>query len=233
MKTLLLFLAILVCFSWSKEKQDVEVPINIGVGPAFFWIPGVVGRDLHLGAKFDLYAVITPKMLHEHQNKIPAKYKKYVNMEEEMHVTMLWMTLIPKYLIISPGPEAEGSIYGGLWSIIGISGNFFKNNLIELKGEAVLPTISYIYTNAPKNDPHTQHLFGIGAMLRLGNTIKFSENFLATLAYGHNFNLPLPTLGPIPSNTYKEEAKTAEQRWLQTGILSLVFHFRFGIKQKI
>jgi len=231
MKTLILFLALLVSFSWSKEKQEVEVPINIGVGPAFFWIPGVVGRELHPGAKLDLYAVITPKMLQEHENKIPSKYKKYVNMEEEMHITMLWMTLIPKYLIISPG--AESSIYGGLWSIIGLSGNFLKTNLIELKWEAVLPTISYLYTNAPKNAPDTQHLLGIGAMLRLGNTIKFSENFLATLSYGHNFNLPLPALDPIPNNTYKEEAKTAEQRWLQTGVLSLVFHFRFGVKQKI
>jgi len=229
MKPLILFIALLVSFSWSKEKQEVEVPINIGVGPAFFWIPGVAGRELHPGAKFDLYAVITPKMLQEHQNKIPAKYKKYVNMDEEMHFTLLWMTLIPKYIIISPGDES--SIYGGLWSIIGISGNFVKNNLIELKGEAVLPTISYLYTNAQKNDPHTQHLLGIGAMLRLGNTIKFSENFLATLAYGHNFNLPLPALDPIPNNTYKEEAKT--ERWLQTGVLSLVFHFRFNTKQKI
>jgi len=224
------FLAILVSLSWSKEKQEVEVPINIGVGPAFFWIPGVVGRELHPGAKFDLYAVITPKMLQENENKIPKKYKKYVNMEEEMHITMLWMTLIPKYLIISPGEES--SIYGGLWSIIGLSQKFLKTNLIELKGEVVLPTISYLYTNAPKNDPHTQHLLGIGAMLRLENTIKFSEKFLTTLAYGHNFNLPLPALDPIPNNTYKEEAK-AEQRWLQTGILSLVFHFRFDIKQKV
>jgi hypothetical protein len=230
MKTLILFLALLVSFSWSKEKKEVEVPINIGVGPAFFWIPGVAGRELHPGAKFDLYAVITPKILHENENKIPKKYKKYVNMDEEMHIAPLWMTLIPKYLIISPG--AENSIYGGLWSIFGLSYNFLRTNLIELEGEVVLPTISYLYTNAQKNDPETQHLLGIGAMLRLGNTIKFSEKFLATLAYGHNFNLPLPALDPLPNNTYKE-AKTDEQRWFQTGVLSLVFHFRFNIKQKI
>jgi hypothetical protein len=226
-----LFLVILVSLSWSKEKQEVEVPINIGIGPAFFWIPGVVGRELHPGAKFDLYAVITPKMLHEHENRIPKKYKKYVNMEKEMHVISLWMMLLPKYLIISPG--AESSIYGGLWSFLGLSNTFLKNNLIELDGELVLPTISYLYTKAQKNAPNTQHLLGIGAMLRLANTIKFSEKFLATLAYGHNFNIPFPALGPIPNNTYKEEAKTSEQRWFQAGVLSLVFHYRFNIKQKI
>ena len=231
MKIFVLFFVVLVSFSWSKEKQEVEVPINIGIGPAFFWIPGVVDRELHPGAKFDLYAVITPKLLHENENKIPKKYKKYVNMDHEMHMTQMWMIIIPKYLIISPG--AESSIYGGLWSILGISEIFLDNNFMELKADLLLPTISYIYTNdVKKNDPDTQHLFGIGAMLRLANTIKFSENFLTTLAYGHNLNLPLPALSPIPNNTYKEEAKT-EQRWLQTGILSLVFHYRFNIKQKI
>jgi len=232
MRVLVLFFIILVSFSWSKEKQEVEVPINVGIGPAFFWIPGVVGRELHPGVKFDLYAVITPKILQEHENKIPKKYKKYVNMEEEMQVIPLWMALFPKYLIISPGTKS--SIYGGFWSFFGISGTFLKNNILELGGELVLPTISYLYTNAQKNAPDTQHLLGIGAMLRLENTIKFSEKFLATLAYGHNFNIPLPSLDPIPNNTYKEEAKTSEKRWLQTGVLSLVFHFRFfSIKQEI
>jgi len=232
MKIFVLFFVILVSLSWSKEKKEVEVPINIGVGPAFFWIPGVVDRELHPGAKFDLYAVITPKIMHENENKIPKKYKKLVNMDEEMHISPLWMAIVPKYLIISPG--AESSIYGGLWSILGISEIFLSNNFTKLEANLLLPTISYLYaTDAKKNAPDTQHLFGIGAMLRLANTITFSEKFLTTLAYGHNFNLPLPTLGPIPNNTYKEEAKTSEQRWLQTGVLSLVFHFRFNIKQKI
>jgi len=106
-----------------------------------------------------------------------------------------------------------------------------NNDLIELKGGLALPNVFYIYTHAPKNAPNGQHLFGLGAMPRIENTIKFSEKFLATLAYGHNFNIPLPPW--LPDNIYKEEGKT-EQRWLQTGVLSLVFHFRFlSIKQKI
>ena len=232
MRVLVLFFVIFASFSWSRQKQEVEIPINIGIGPTFFWIPGVVGRELHPGAKLDLYAVVTPKMLHEHENKIPKQYKKYVNLDEEMHLTQIWMIIIPKYLIISP--VAESSIYGGLWYFLGIAGNFLDNNFMQLSWELDLPTISYLYTNAPKNDPNTQHLLGIGAMLRLENTIKFSEKFLATLAYGHNLNIPFPSLKPLPNNTYIEKAKSSEQRWFQTGVLSLVFHFRFlDIKQKI
>jgi hypothetical protein len=232
LRILAIFLGLLASFSWSKEKQEVEVPINIGVGPAYFWIPGVVGRSLHPGAKLDLYAVITPQMLKEHENKIPKKYKKYVNMEEEMHIKPIWMLLFPKYLVISPG---ESSIYGGFWYFLSLAGNLLKSNRVELEWELVLPTVSYLYTDAKKNNPDTQHLFGLGAMLRIENTIKFSESFLATLAYGHNFNAPLSYLElKLPDNAYKEEGRTSERQWIQTGVLSLVFHFRFlSIKEKI
>jgi len=230
MKILILLLVLLVSLSWSKEKQKVEVPINIGVGPAFFWIPGVVGRELHSGTKFDFYEILTSKMQKENENKTPKKYKKFENKKEEIHFSPLWMSFIPKYLIISPG--AENSIYGGIWSFLSIEETIFDNKFIKLDAEVVLPTISYLYTNAQKNAPNTQHLLGIGAMLRYNNTIRFNEKFLATLAYGHNFNLPLFTIGPIPNNTYKEANTSERQQWFQTGVLSLVFHFRFNTKQK-
>jgi hypothetical protein len=232
MRFLILFLGLLASFSWSKEKQEVKVPINVGAGPAFFWIPGIAGRELHTGAKFDLYAVITPEILKEYENKIPKKYKKFVNVEKEMYITPIWIMLLPKYLIISPGDE--GSIYGGLWSFLSMSSDFFNSKHVEFGLELVLPTISYLYANAKKNEPDAQHLWGIGAMLRLANTVKFSENFLATLAYGHNFNIPLSYLGvPSPNNAYKEEGENSRRQWIQTGVLSLVFHFRFSTKQKI
>jgi len=233
MRKFFLFLALLASFSWSKEKQEVEVPINIGVGPAIFWIPGVTDRELHTGAKLDLYAVITPKLLHEHENKIPKKYKKFVNMDEEMRVMPLWMIFVPEYLIISPG--AENYIYGGLWSFLKMSDDFFKSEHLELEWSVVLPTLSYIYANDKKNEPDGQHLWGVGLMLQVASTIRFSDNFLVTLAYGHNFNAPLQFFGfPSPNNSYEEEGKGARQQWIQTGVLSLVLHFRFfNVKQKI
>jgi hypothetical protein len=226
MKIFVLFLIILVSLSWAKkEKREVDVPVNIGIGPAFFLIPrGVVGKELHTGAKLDLYAVITPELMKENKNKIPKKFKNYVSTEEESHMVPLWMVIIPKYVIISP--EANHSIYGGLWSIVGVSRSTHLNKSVELEGDLILPTISYLYTDAKKNDPDVQHLVGVGAMIRGGCTMRFSKKFLSTLAYGHNFNV-LPI-----GNIYKEEGKD-EQRWFQAGALSLVFHYRFDTKQKI
>ncbi|MDR2731942.1 MAG: hypothetical protein LBB36_01855 [Fibromonadaceae bacterium] len=210
----ILFFVILVSFSWSKTGQEVEVPINVGVGPALFWIPGVVDRELHTGAQLKLYAVLTPKILQENKDKIPKKYRKYVNMDEEMHISPIWLALIPEYLVISPGEE--NSIYGGLWSLFSISMNIWKTQKIRLDGKLTLPTITYLYAYE-KNEPDTQHILGAGAILKLENTIQFSENFLTTLAYGHNFNIAL---------------NTGEQ-WFHAGVLSLVFHFRFNSMHKI
>jgi hypothetical protein len=147
-------------------------------------------------------------MLQENENKIPKQYKKYVNMEKEMHITQIWMMIIPEYLVISPGEQ--GSIYGGIWSGISITHGFVDNKIIELQAKLTLPTITYLYAN--------EHIAGLGTMLRLENTIKFSEKFLTTLAYGHNFNISVPVF----------------VSFLRAGVLSLVFHFRFiNVKQKI
>ncbi|MCL2261078.1 MAG: hypothetical protein FWC15_06975 [Fibromonadales bacterium] len=214
-------LLVLTSFSWAqKAKKEIEIPINIGIGPAFFWIPGVVDRELHTGAQLNLYAVLTPKILQENQNKIPKQYKKYVNLENEMHISPIWMTLIPEYLVISPGED--NSIYGAFWPIIGVSMDFVKTERIELKA-VLTPTISYLYAFEDK-EPDSQHIVGAGLFLRLANTIRFSDNFLTTLAYGHDFAVVL---------NERLLHSITKDHFFHAGVLSLVFHFRFGVMQKI
>jgi hypothetical protein len=62
MRKAFFILAIFVSFSFAKAGQEIEVPINIGIGSAFFWIPGVVEREIHTGGQLALYAVLTPKI---------------------------------------------------------------------------------------------------------------------------------------------------------------------------
>jgi hypothetical protein len=231
LKIAFLIFLILVSISWAKAKE-YEVPLNIGIGPALFWIPGIVGRELHPAVKFDVYAVLSPKILKENWDEIPMIYKQFANKETEMRIEPIFGMFLPKYVIVSPG--AKNSIYGGLWSILNITQNFLYYKNVELEGELTLPTITYLSASAEKNDPFEQSLFGIGAMLKLASTVKFSEKFLAKLTYGHIFNASLPTIGNLKSNTYREKDKSEEQRWFQAGVLSLVFNFRFiNIKQKI
>ncbi|MCL2207910.1 MAG: hypothetical protein FWB90_07455 [Fibromonadales bacterium] len=220
-KITLLFIFILASLSLAqKTKKEVEIPINIGVGPALFWIPGVVDRELHTGAQLKFYGVLTPKLLQENQNKIPKQYKKYVNLEEEMHVFPIWMMLIPEYLVISPGED--NSIYGAFWPIVGVSMSFVKTERIKLKA-LFMPTISYIYAYGD-DDPDTQHIVGAGLLLKLENTIKFSDNFLITLAYGHDFAIKL---------NERLLHSITKDHFFQTGVLSMLLNFRFGMTQKI
>jgi len=215
----LFFIIILTSASWAQtgktKKTEIEIPVNIGIGPALFWIPGVVDRELHTGAQLELYAAITPKVLQENKNKIPKKYQKYVSMEDELHIRPLWLGLIPKYIVISPGEE--NSMYGAIWSFFGLGINLWKNKLIKSDLSVNLPSITYLYAYGD-NDPDSQHIVGAGGLLKFENTFHFSESFLATLAYAHNFNIPFITTG---------------DKFIHSGILSLVFNFRFGMMQKI
>ncbi|MDR1759505.1 MAG: hypothetical protein LBR60_03150 [Fibrobacter sp.] len=225
-QVLFLFLLILVSLAGAvpREKIEIEIPLNVGVGPAFFWIPGVTGRVFHPGLQIEPYAVITPKVLQDNKEKIPMKYRKFLKTREDIHLAPLWMALIPNYIVISPG--SENAVYGGIWSLFSLSTNLWEASRAKIQGQLILPTLSYLYTHSEENYPLTQHLFGVGAMLRLSANFKFSENFLATLAYAHDFKLPLPL------NTYKTN-ENAKRDWIHTGILSLVFHFRFPITQEI
>lgn len=222
---LFLFFLILPSFSFAlRNKVEIEIPMNIGVGPAFFWIPGLSDRTFHPGFQIAPYAVITPKVLQDHKEKIPMKYRKHLKSRQDIHVAPLWMAFIPSYIIISPGKK--NAVYGGLWSFFSLSTNLWESSWSTLQGQAVLPTISYIYAHSEKNIPKTQHLVGLGAILRLAATVQFNSHFLTTLSYGHDFKLPLPI------NTYSPR-DSADKKWIHTGILSLVFHFRFPIIQEI
>jgi len=220
-KITLLFIIVLISLSYAqKAKKEVEIPINIGIGPALFWIPGVVDRELHTGAQLKFYGVLTPKLLQENQNKIPKQYKKYVNLEEEMHVSPIWTILIPEYLVISP--SEENSIYGAFWPIIGTSMSFVKTERIKLKA-LFIPAISYLYA-FEDDEPDSQHIVGAGLLLKLENTIKFSDSFLITLTYGHDLAIIL--------NEQLLHSITKDH-FFQAGVLSLLLNFRFNMTQNI
>lgn len=219
----LLFALILVSLSWSqgKAKKEVEIPINIGVGPALFWIPGVVDRELHTGAQIELYAAITPKVLQENKDKIPKKYQKYVSMEDEIRIRPLWLGLIPRYIVISPGEES--SMYGAIWSFFGLGINLWKVSILKSDLSVNLPSINYLYAYGDGN-PDSQHIVGAGGFLKFENTMHFSDNFLLTLTYGHDFALVL--------NKQLLESVNKDN-FFHAGVLSLLFNFRFGMTQKI
>ena len=208
-----------------RPQTEVEIPLNVGMGPCLFWIPGVASREAHLGFNLAPYGVITPSTFENNKDKIPPQYRKHLNSMREIHVAPAWMILIPTYVIVSPGVlGSDDAVYGAIWSLLSIGPDFITSKSFILEGK-VAPTISYLYVNSNDNED-TEHLLGLGIMLTLSATYAFTDSFLLSLSYGHLFQIPLSI------NDYKPKDKTT-QNWIQAGVLSLTLHIRIPTMQKI
>lgn len=209
----------------ARPVTHVEVPFNIGLGPTAFWIPGVAGREFHTGFNLAQYGVITPKTLQDNKEKIPLKYRRYLNTMREIHLAPLWMILIPQYVIVSPKAIGDDdALYGAVWSLLSVGPEFISRRYMVLEGK-FSPTITYLHVDSDDNE-QAENLIGVGCMLSLAMTYTITDNFLFTVSYGHLLQLPLGI------TEYKPVNKTAE-KWIQAGALSLTLHFRFGMDQKL
>ncbi len=209
----------------ARPVTHVEVPFNVGIGPTGFWIPGVAGREFHTGFNLAPYGVITPRTLENNKDKIPIRYRRYLNTMREVHLAPMWMIIIPQYVIVSPAALGEDdALYGAIWSLLSVGPEFISKRHYVIEGK-FSPTISYLHVDSDDNDD-SENLIGLGCMLSLAFTYTITENFLFSASYGHLLQLPLGI------NEYKPTDKHAEH-WIQAGVLSLTLHFRFGMSQKL
>ncbi len=209
----------------ARPVSHVEVPFNVGIGPTVFWIPGVAAREFHTGFNLALYGVITPQTLQDNKEKIPLKYRRYLNTMREVRLAPLWMILVPQYVIASPASlGSDDALYGAIWSLLSVGPEFISKRYMVLEGK-FSPTVSYLHVDSDDNE-QTENLVGVGCMLSLSLTYTITENFLLAFSYGHLLQLPLGI------NEYKPIDRTAE-KWIQAGVLSMTLNFRFGLDQKL
>ncbi len=209
----------------ARPVTHVEVPFNAGIGPTLFWIPGVASREFHTGFNLAPYGVVTPKTLQDNKEKIPLKYRRYLNTMREVHLAPLWMIFVPQYVIVSPAAlGSDDAIYGAVWSLLSVGPEFVSKRYVVLEGK-FSPTVSYLHIDSDDNE-QTENLVGIGCMLSLALTYTITENFLLSFSYGHLLQLPLGI------SEYKPLDKTSE-KWIQAGALSITLNFRFGMNQKL
>lgn len=209
----------------ARPVTHVEVPFNAGIGPTLFWIPGVASREFHTGFNLAPYGVVTPKTLQDNKEKIPLKYRRYLNTMREVHLAPIWMIFVPQYVIVSPAAlGSDDAIYGAVWSLLSVGPEFVSKRYVVLEGK-FSPTVSYLHIDSDDNE-QTENLVGIGCMLSLALTYTITENFLLSFSYGHLLQLPLGI------SEYKPLDKTSE-KWIQAGALSITLNFRFGMNQKL
>lgn len=95
--------------------DEVKVPINIGVGPAFLHFSGAVGDDQtwHTGIELSLAAVIDQETIRTYEHRIPPQYRRLAEQVEEVKVGYLF---IPDMLFLSPRTAGKNTgVYGATW----------------------------------------------------------------------------------------------------------------------
>lgn len=206
-------------------RTEVEIPINVGMGPSLFWLPGIVDdRDWHTGVRLDLYAVLDQPTIKKFKNRIPKKFRGMATAQREIHISPMIMYLVPDAIIISPGDSS--SIYGATWTLFGIGLNLVDTPFLEASANLDLPSLTYLWASSTANNPDNTHLFGIGASPSLNSLVHLSDNWLLGLSYYHTVQLPL-TMG-----AYQRDSGP-EKQWTHFGEISAMLHYRFPMRQTI
>ena len=203
----------LLSLGWAK----VEVPINVGLGPSLFYMPGLdEQRTWHTGLHLDLYAVLDQELIRREAHRIPRQYRGLAKKQREIRIAPLWLALVPDALVLSPGDTL--SLYGASWSLWGYGIALLDTKPSTLSLGLSLPSLSYLWVRKATRD---EHLFGVGATAYISNEWRLSRHWLLEGRYRHTWNLPLSM------SRYAGEG--GDEYWWQYGEISVMAHYRFGI----
>lgn len=212
MRTLaLLFLLLPVAAS---AQRRVTVPLDVGVGPAAYFISGPVYRDqpLHTGVKISLEAVLDRPWLRRNQAVIPRGYRKRALQVDELRISP--SLFIPDALIISPKVRNTG-LYGATWRPLGL-GLPLLTGRFSLKLQAgLLLTYAFLTSDTLPDTHFLRPGVDLGARLE----VELTRSFLVSAGWSSGLYLP-QELGGFGVGKL-------EQSMFHLGQANLQLHLRF------
>lgn len=225
----LFVLAMIVAAVPATAKELVEIPINVGLGPAAYMITGAIQDDqaIHYGLHLDLAAVIDKATIKKHQKKIPKKYRKMVASIGEARIGHL---LIPDSLFISPKTK-NTQIYGATWRPLAVNQPLLDAGIKLTVGAGLVLTYTYIDMasgdDSDTEETSTTHFLRPGLDLRANIDVPFSDAFILSVGWSSGFYIPQE----IGSEMFAM-GEGKESIW-HVGQGYVVFNYRFGYKTKI
>ena len=203
------------------SAELIEVPVNVGVGPALFVITGDVQKNKspHFGLQLDVAAIIDKPTLKKSKGKIPKKYRNQVKRLDEVRVGVLY---IPDALIISPGDSASASIYGATFRPLSVG---MPVGALKLSAGALL-TYAYMKGDAIGG---TTHFLRPGVDARAIFEVPLTESLWFSAGWSSGFYVP-QTLG---DDFAKAEFTGATNTVWHIGQAFAVLHYRFPYKTRL
>lgn len=211
---------LLPLFAASALAKKVEVPIDIGVGPAANLVTGPVYQDqsVHTGLVFSAEAVLEKKQLRKVKGQIPKQYRDMVMQMNEVRISHF---LVPDQFFISPKGAFGGGT--GMWGIgfrpLGVNIPFVYEPGFRFKvGAGLRLTYAYLPSDTL---PSPTHFLRPGLDLKAEAEIPFSDTFLVSFGWNSQAYIPQEVGGSILAVGALDESI-----WhIGQGFLKL--HFRF------
>lgn len=192
--------------SRSRAKRKITVPVELGVGPAFFAFanpfsdgnllsgPLTEDQSFRYGLRINLAAIITHDFVRKHPRLVPRKYRSMFKPGSEVRYTPGVLALIPRDLIISPKVNHTG-VYGATWEFLRLGINLLgsaKSNLSV--GAGLLATYAYIDSDLANL---STHFLRPGISLGLSAGTMLSDSFGLSIGWNSNFYIPQAIGGGI------------------------------------
>lgn len=218
------FLGFFYFFSPLTYAATVEIPVDIGLGPAVHFITGDIQEDqlVHTGLVISIDAIIDKAVIKKYQKRIPEQYRKMALSMDEARISP--SVFIPDTLIISPGYNNTG-MYGISWRPIGMSIPLVKTTKLNVKTSTGL-RLTYLYIHS-KTLASPTHFLRPGIDLLLDTELRLSDSVLASLGWNSQIYIP-QTLG----GGFTELGSLENSIW-HVGQAYFKLHYRFPYKVNI
>ncbi len=200
-----LFLSCLLWLTPSSAQADtLEVPVQVGLGPAFYFMTGPIGDNQapHYGVRIYAKAILKKRALRKVRKKVPREYRKLLRKTDELRIGHM---LIPESIIISPRTQDVG-MFGMTWRFIKLDIPLLKNPRLTV-GSGLLLTYAFIDValdaEGRRNNPllaeGTTHFLRPGISAAVNLEIPVTDAFLLSFGWSSGFYVPQEIGGSILS----------------------------------
>ena len=180
--------------SQQRCSGQVQVPIDVSLGPTFNFITGPVQQDqlAHFGGRLNLQAVLDQRFLRRNAGCIPKQYRGYARRMREARIKPIFLNLIPRELLISPRIWDTG-IYGIGWNLYSVGVAPLSGEIGRLGIALGLP-VKYMFIHSETLDSPT-HFLRPGLEANLSVELKFTRSFLMSFGWASQVYVPQPVGG--------------------------------------
>ena len=175
-----------------RVKKPVEIPIDIGIGPAVHQFTGPVQRaqQYHTGLKLSLAAIIDQAVIASQAHKIPKKYRGLAKKVDTVRFRPGALVFVPDTVFISP-PQDDTGVYGANWRLISLG-----VPMLSILNVGTGLNITYAYLTGSDENPQT-HFVRPGLDLTANVEIPFSRSFLVSFGWASFFYPPQAVGGDV------------------------------------